>query len=310
MLPSQYEKITTRAVVGLIAEGLDTGPAGWVTDIALQTDSDQASEEYAWLGNAPAMREFVDGRSPAELKENSFRISNKDYEGSIKVKPKDLRRDKSGQIQTRIGQLTDRANDHPAAILSALIINAESTACYDGQYFFDTDHVDGDSGTWDNDITYDSTSTTAPTVDEMSAAILKGIQQMYGFKDDRGQPMNQSASKFTVMVPVPFMAVALLAVTALLGSGGASAQLPALKGRFTIEVVTNPRLTWTTKFAIFRTDGRARPFILQEEVPPTPVALGEESEYAIEHGECLFGVDWAGNVGYGFPQFAVLVTFV
>jgi len=98
-------------------------------------------------------------------------------------------------------------------------------------------------------------------------------------------------------------------VTALLGTGGASAIVPALKGYFNVKVVPNPRLTWTTKFVTLRTDEAAKPFILQEESIPDVVALGEGSEYEQLNKEQLFGVDWSGNVGYAYWQQAVLNTF-
>lgn len=309
MLPQQFQKVTTKGVVGMILNRLETGFAAWVGDIAMRMQSDQAIETYAWLGNAPAMREFIGGRTPKELAETSFTVSNKDYEGSIHIKSKDMRRDKLGQIQIRVNQLADRALDHPAKILSELIIAGEATACYDGQYFFDTDHSEGDSGSQSNDIGATAATPTAPTVPEMSTAILKAIQQMYTFKDDRGEPMNQGASSFQVQVPVAFMAVALQAVTAMLVGGGNTNVLPALSGKFTIDVVPNPRLTWTTKIAVFRTDEAAKPFILQEEAIPDVIALGEGSEYEQLNKEQLFGVDWTGNVAYGYWQHAVLVTF-
>lgn len=308
MLPQQFDKITTRGVRGLILARLDTGPIAWVGSVSMRMQSDQAVETYAWLGNAPALREFIGGRTPAELKENSFQIANNDYEGSITIKSKDMRRDKLGMITIRVNQLADRALDHPAKLLSTLIMSGESTLCYDGQYFFDTDHSDGASGTQSNSITADVTTPTAPTSDEFGEAILKGIQQMYGFKDDRGEPINQSATEFVVMVPTVFMGVALKAVTAILGTGGASATLPSLERYFKITVVPNPRLTWTTKFAIFRTDEAAKPFILQEETIPDVVALGEGSEYEQLNKEQLFGIDWTGNVGYAWWQHACLVT--
>lgn len=308
MLPQQFQKITANGVKGMILARLDTGPAAWVLALAMKVSSDQASEEYGWLGASPALREFIGGRTPAELRENSFSISNKDYEGSITFKSKDMRRDKLGMIQVRVNQLADRANDHPAKLMSTLIMNGESTLCYDGQYFFDTDHSEGDSGTLSNDINFDVATPTAPKEDEFAEAIIAGIQAMYLFKDDRGEPMNQSATEFTVMVPVPFMGAALKAVSILLGEGGKTAALAALKGKFTINIVINPRLTWTTKFAIFRTDEAAKPFILQEETIPDVVALGEGSEYEQLNKEQLFGVDWTGNVGYGYWQFGCLVT--
>ena len=104
--------------------------------------------------------------------------------------------------------------------------------------------------------------------------------------------------------------VALEAVTAVLGTGGKSNLFPALSGKFSIDVVPNPRLTWTTKFAVFRDDEAAKPFILQEEDGGREViALGEGSEYEQINRKCLFGIDWSGNVAFGYWQYAVLVTF-
>lgn len=309
MLPQQFDKITTKGVVGMILARLETGSAAWVSQLCMRMTSTQASEEYGWLGSSPALREFIGGRTPAELAEYSFTVTNKDYEGSIKIKSKDMRRDKFGMIQVRVNQLADRALDHPAKLLSQLIEDGETNVAYDGEYYFDTDHSEGDSGTQDNDITHAAATGTEPTVAEMSAAILKAIQQMYGFKDDKGEPMNQGASEFLVMVPINYMATALQAVTAMLTGGGNTNVLPALSGKFKIDVVANPRLTWTTKIAVFRTDEAAKPFILQEEDIPDVVALGEGSEYEQLNREQLFGVDWTGNVGYGYWQHAVLVTF-
>ena len=45
----------------------------------------------------------------------------------------------------------------PAAhwlMLTTLMIAGESSLCYDGQYFFDTDHSDGASGTLSNSISF------------------------------------------------------------------------------------------------------------------------------------------------------------
>ncbi len=76
-----------------------------------------------------------------------------------------------------------------------------------------------------------------------------------------------------------------------------------------MDVVPNARLTWTNKFAVFRTDEAAKPFILQEEDIPDVVALGDGSEYEQLNKEQLYGIDWTGNVAYGYWQLASLVTF-
>lgn len=308
MLPQQYEKITVRGVRGMILARLDSGPTAWIGQVSMRMTSDQASEDYAWLGTPPQMREFIGGRTAKELREFSFTISNKDYETSLKIKSKDMRRDKLGMITIRTNQLADRAQDHPAKLLSTLIIDGESTTCYDGQYFFDTDHSEGKSGTQSNDITSSAAAPTAPTTEEMSDAVMAGIQQILTFKDDQGEPMNQSATGFLVMCPVPLMKAALMAVTALLGTSGGSNTIPALKENFDVDVVPNARLTWTDKIAVFRIDDAAKAFILQEEMEPDVIALGEGSEFEQLNKENLFGIDWSGNVGYGYWQHACLVT--
>lgn len=309
MLPQQFQKITTEGVRGMILARLDAGNAAWINRVAMRMTSTQSSEDYAWMGTAPALREFIGGRTPAELRELSFSISNKDYEGSIKIQSKDMRRDKLGMIEIRVNQLADRANDHPAKLLSTLLLNGASTLCYDGQYFFDTDHEEGESGVHSNSLSRAIVDKDKPTGDEMADSIMECIMAMYGYKDDRGEPMNQSATEFLVMVPPSYLKAALLAVKAILGTGGKSATLPTLSADFTITVVVNPRLSsWTDKFVVIRTDEAAKPFILQEEDIPGVLALGEGSEYEQLNKEQLFGVDWTGNVGFGYWQFAVLMT--
>jgi phage major head subunit gpT-like protein len=309
MLPQQMQKITTEGVRGMILARLDTGATNWVNSVAMRMTSMQASEEYAWLGSSPALREFIGGRTPAELRELSFVITNKDYETSLRIQSKDMRRDKLGMLTVRINQLADRALDHPAKLLSTLIVAGESTVCYDGQYFFDTDHAEGDSGAQSNDLSRAIVDKDAPTGDEMADSIMAAIMAMYGFKDDRGEPMNQSAREFTVMVPPSYLKAAMMAVKAILGEGGRSATLPTLAADFSINVVVNPRLSaWTDKFVVLRTDEAAKPFILQEEDIPDVVALGDGSEFEKLNKEHLYGVDWTGNVGYGYWQYAVLVT--
>jgi len=298
--------ITSRAVIGSFYAALDQGDAGWVNDLSFKVNSNQASEQYAWLGMAPAMREWLGGRKAADLREFSYSLANKEHEATLEVTVPELRRDKSGQLNVRIGELADRVMSYPAKLLSTLIEAAESTTCYDGQYFFDTDHSEGSSGTQDNDITYDGSNTLS--VDEMRAAIINSVKQILGFKDDRGEPMNENARNFAVMVPLTYWQQAIEAVSLPTVAAGGANVIPNLPG-FNIRVIPNVRLTWTTKMATFRTDGRVKPFILQEEMPMSIKAVAEGSELEFNENKHRYGVDWSGNVGYGYWQHACLTTF-
>lgn len=283
--------------------------AEWINPLSMKFTSDQESETYKWLGMSPVMREWVGGRNAKAFRENGITITNKEYEATMEVLVKELRRDKWGQILIRINEMADRTNAHWAKILSSLIIAGESTACYDGQFFFDTDHVEGDSGVQSNDISYNVGTTTAPTSAEMEAAIFAAIAQILGFKDDQGEPMNEGANAFRVMVPTPFLSSAMAAVkSATIVDGSGARQNTLAASGFSLGLDVNPRLTWTTKFAVFRADGNVKPFIRQEEEEVKVDAIAEGSELEFNENKHHYGVKATRNVGYGYWQHACLQT--
>ncbi len=311
------KRITSRAVIGEFYKTLNAGAgAKWIDQISMYFTSDQDKEEYAWLGMTPALQEWVGGRNARGFRENGLEIKNLHFEATIEVLVKLMRRDKSGQVMVRIRELARRANTHWASLLTSLIQNAESTVCYDGQYFFDTDHSEGDSGTQSNDITTDISelpasvhgSATAPSPEEMQQAIIKSITQTLSFKDDQGEPMNEDATDFLVMVPTGLYIPANNAIS-MPRVAGVSTQTDMPEG-INIRVAANPRLTWTDKFATFRTDGEVKPFIRQEETGAIMKAKAEGSEFEFDNDAHQYGVDTWRNVGYGYWQHAVLNQLV
>ena len=303
-----YALLTSRAIIGEIYNRLTDGDQSWVNRYAMKITSRQETENYGWLGMVPAMREWIAGRDPQKLREFTFAITNKDYEATLEILTKELRRDASGQIMIRIAELARRCQAHPRKLLTQLMIDGEATACYDGQYFFDTDHAEGSSGSQDNDLTFAAATGTTPTVQEARDATMAAIQAILSFKDDRGEPMNEDARMFEIMVPNLYWAVFKSALGLPVLGGGEVNVLANMDG-YDIKLVPNPRLTWTTKFATFRTDGDTKPFILQEEVPLNVSAVAEGSQLEFTDRKHWYGVDWAGNVGYGFWQHACLTTF-
>ena len=306
--------LSSRAIIGEYYATLeqDAG-ASWVNSISNLFQSDQESETYKWLGMSPSMREWVGGRHAKGFRENGITITNKDFEATLEVLVKEMRRDKTGQVMLRVREMAERTNSHWAKLLSTLLIAAEAGVCYDGQYFFDTDHSEGDSGTQSNDLTLDVATPASPTTGEMESAILKSIEAMLGFKDDQGEPMNENAREFLIMVPVPFMSAAAAAlgsqiiVDASTSRSNTILTLGSLGG-FRVGVAVNARLTWTTKFATFRTDGQVKSLIRQEEEPVTMSAIAEGSELEFKENKHQYGVKASRNVGYGYWQRACLTT--
>lgn len=264
------------------------------------------------------MREWIGGRNAKGFSDNGLTIKNKHYEATLHVDVDDLRRDKTGQVLARIAELADRTNSHWASLLSVLIGNADSAVCYDGEFFFDTDHQEGENTTnQSNDITVDISalpvtnagSVTAPSVGEMQASILQGIQQVLGFLDNQSEPMNENAREFMVYVPTALWNVARSAVTLPMIDSGDSNVIPG-NADLSIMVHADARSSWTDSFAVFRTDSSMPAFIRQEEKAVTINAIAEGSEHEFKENEHIYGVDTWRNVGYGYWQYGCLVTMI
>jgi len=311
----------SRSIIGKFFAALEQYMGStWIEALSMLFDSDQESETYKWLGQVPAMREWLGGRHAKAFRENGITIANKTFEATLNILLDDIRRDKTGQIDIRIAELAQRAGSHYATLLSTLIANgtgSTSGLCYDGQYFFDSDHSEGDSGTQVNLLTssqvteLDVTTATAPTAAEAVSAILGVVAYMLNYKDDQGEPMNSEAKNFLVMTsPALWKRLVPAVINPVVNSGDTNAIVSLRQDGFDIKLAANPRLTYTTQFVTFRTDAPAKPLIRQEEVPLEVKAKGEDSEYAFDNRAIQVGVSAIRNVGYGLWQYASHATLV
>ena len=306
----------SRGIIGKFFAALQiyTG-LSWIDLVSVLFDSDQESETYKWLGQVPAMREWIGGRHAKGFRENGLTIWNKKFEATLEVPVDWMRRDKTGQLDVRINELAQRAVGHYGKLLSQLILNGTTDLCYDGAEFFAADHSEGESGTQKNLLTKTEVPAlevvleTHPTISEAIAAILGVIAYMLGYKDDQAEPMNSEAKKFLVMTSVTLWPHL---VHAVLGEpSDESNVLKELKKQgFTVDVVANPRLTYTTQFATFRTDAPAKSLIRQEEEKLTVGAKAEGSEYEFDNDAHQYGIKAIRNVGYGYWQYCAHSTLI
>lgn len=282
--------------------------ASWSRMIASVFPTDQPSEEYPWLGVAPNLRKWEGERTIRELRSDKITIVNDDYETGVEFRLPDFRRDKTGQMQARVRDMAGRVAMFPDKLLTTLLV-ANGNA-YDGVAYFSGSHVVGSSGTIDNTVgTGDGTAgAAAPTTAQQSTNILLGIQRMMGFLDDQGEPLNEGARSFALMVPPNLWGSSIAAIQSAFTSASATNPLAELRSvGVTVAPVMNARLTTTNKFYLFRTDAGIRPMIVQEE-GVAPVELGPESERAAMTNRAYFGHGWRGGVGYGRFELAVEVS--
>jgi phage major head subunit gpT-like protein len=111
--------------------------------VAMVVPSSVREETYAWLGAFPRMREWIGERHVRNLELSSYSIRNKDWEATVEVDRNDVEDDTIGVYRPIIAELGRSAAVHPDEMVFGLLSQGFSTICYDGQYFFDTDHPVG-----------------------------------------------------------------------------------------------------------------------------------------------------------------------
>lgn len=114
--------------------------------IAMKVQSSTGEEIYAWLGANTKLREWVGERVYQNLKLHGYAIKNKTFESTVAVPRESIDDDQYGVYTPLMAQMGQDAAQHPDELIFGLVALGTATLCYDGQYFFDTDHPVGQQG--------------------------------------------------------------------------------------------------------------------------------------------------------------------
>lgn len=302
--------LSRRDIRGMFFKRLEEAAmASWAPQIGHMFTSDQDAETYKFLGNVPALRAWRGARRKSEPKNFEIRVQNDKFEGTQEFEVDDMRRDKTDQIQARIGDLAARAAILPQKTFTTLL--EANGLGYDGIAYFGAHTGRGslvtnvltDSGVADAGV---------PTSAEMSAGILTLIQTILGANDDQGEPMNEFAKAFLLMVPTKYWSATQAALKNEFTSAGVSNTLPA--AGMTIIPIVNPRLVvpatgGTGVFYGFRIDSDIKPMIWQDEVQTQLQVLGAGSDHEFWYDSHVFGAKRVGNGALGAYEMAARMTF-
>lgn len=130
----------------LFNQGLGQAPSQY-EQIALTVPSSTREEQYGWLGKMAGFREWVGDRVINNITAHGYAITNKDYENTIAVPRNDIEDDQYGVYSPVFQEMGEVTLAHPNLLTFGLLKQGFTGTCYDGQYFFDTDHpVIGEDG--------------------------------------------------------------------------------------------------------------------------------------------------------------------
>jgi phage major head subunit gpT-like protein len=291
----------------------------WAPRVAVEIPSSRETEEYNWLGQASAMREWIGERVAEPFNKFSLSITNKKFEATTDISLDDLRRDKTGQIRTRIADMAVRTATHWNELLGTLITNGEagtSGLAYDGQFFFDTDH--NESGTSQtNDLTATEvpaanvSTTSVLTSTEAADVINQTVAYMATLTDDKGEPINQGPTSVTILCTKPGHLAGLNNAIRLnnLSTGSDNNPVRALQALgFDIQVAFAPqRITAADKlYFFFGAPGMGTTPLIRQTELDVQAQLDTSEEFSRDVHR--FGVKTVRGAGYGMWAKAALVT--
>lgn len=240
-------------------------------------------QNYGFLGRGAVMEERIDEDREQEVLSKSYSVADKIYAGKMVIERRTLEDDQYGLLKIRVGQLAQEPTRHWNQLAYEGIAAGFTSLCYDGQYFFDTDHSEGSSGTQSN-----TSSTT------LSDAGLQAAEAaMMGFVDDKSVPMDIVPDTLVVGPANARKAGDLLGSEVIVrnpGDGtagsGATAYTPYnnyYKGRY--RLVVNPYLRGAAAYnwALLDTSKVVKPIVIQSR---SDVPISTESDM-LEQGAMM-----------------------
>ena len=181
------------------------------------------------------------------------------------------------------------AKQLPDEIDAELKNNAFTETCYDGQYFYDTDHPVAGSSVSNKGTAALSSATRTLAAASYGAARLA----IMGFTDDEGRPLGLVPN----LLEVP---PALEATARILCEGDKLDDDTPNPYKGTATYMVNPRLTSSTQWMLHVTNRPLKPFIYQERKAPVFVQqTNPDTEDVFMRKKFKFGAEARVAGGYG-----------
>lgn len=276
-----------------------TGAESQWQKIAMLVPSSSSQNDYKWLSKFPRMRKWIGDKSVKSLEAFGYTIVNDDWEATVEVDRNDIEDDQLGIYAPQAQMAGESAKQLPDDIVFELVDKAFVNKCFDGQYFFDTDHpvtgLDGIAASVSNTF---AKALSIDTVAKARASYGAARTAMKKFKDDEGHVLNVKPNVLLVPVALEDIANALM-TSDRLEDGKAN----PYKG--TATVVADARLSSDTAWFLLDTNKPIKPFIYQERRAPVFVQqTNPEAEDVFNRKKFKFGAEARAAGGYGFWQLA------
>ena len=129
--------------------------------VSMTVKSTTGETKYGWLSKMTSMREWIGPRVVNNMSEASYSIVNRTFENTVGVDRNDIEDDNLSQYGTLMRDLGESARAYTEQMVWDALKGGFAANCWDGQFFFDTDHPITDVA--GNTVTYANTDGGAGT---------------------------------------------------------------------------------------------------------------------------------------------------
>ena len=257
-------------------------------DIATVTSSSTATNNYAWLGQIPGMKEWIGDREVQHISEYGYTIKNKSFERTIGINRDAIEDDQYGIYTPMFSMMGQEAGEHYNDLVFEMLTKGFTEKCYDEKTFFATDHVSGEK-------TFSNTSTAALSTESFLAA----RQAMMSITGDKNKPLKLVPDLLVVSPKNEMVAKKILEASLIDGTTNITQNLAKIK--VASELSGDNEDAWfllcTKKFL--------KPIILQIRKKIKFDMLTKDTDLNVFlQKEYLYGCDCRDNAGFGFWQMA------
>lgn len=272
-------------------KAFEAAPSQW-QETTMLVPSGSSQNDYAWLSRFPRMRKWLGDKVIKSLAAFKYTIVNDDWETTVEVDRNDIEDDQIGIYAPMAQEAGFSSKQLPDEIDADLKNGAFAGICYDGQYFYDTDHPVAGASVSNKGTAALSAATTAAAAASYGAARTA----IMSITDDEGRPL--ALIPDVLEVPPALEAPARL----ICESDKLTDQSPnPYKG--TARVLVNPRLTSSTAWFLHVTNRPLKPFVFQQRKAPVFVSQTDmNADNVFMRKNYLFGAEARCAGGYGLWQ--------
>jgi len=272
-------------------KAFEAAPTIW-EKTTMKVPSGSSQNDYTWLSRFPKMTKWLGSKTVKVLKAFTYTVVNDDYEATVEVDRNDIEDDSLGIYAPMAKEAGFSSKQLPDEIDAELKNNAFTNLCFDGQYFYDTDHVVAGASVSNKGTAALSAATTALA----AASYGAGRIAVMGFKDDEGRPLGLIPNLLEV-------GPALEATAKLLCEGDKLTDESPNPWKGTAKVMVNPRITSATQWMLHVTNRPLKPYIYQERKAPVFVQqTNPDTEDVFMRKKFKFGAEARAAGGYGLWQ--------